>query len=257
VTVPRRPVASRLQAIADQLRANGSVTVAEVEERFGISPVTARRDLAELERRGVVRRTHGGAVLPAAPDLQRAEGPADGGEHLRRIAEIAVGLLGPRETVFLDSSAASEQIARRILDTGIAVTLLTNGVRVIDLVFSHAGPEVDLIGLGGSLSRATGSFVGPATVAAIAAHFADRLFLGVSGITPAGMLTERDPLEAEIKRAMLGQAAQTTLLLDPDTLTGHGLVGVAALGELAAAVCAGVAAVDLEPLRAAGVALHV
>src|SRR3954464_8882233 len=55
----------RRREITERLRANGAVTVAEVEERFGVSPMTARRDLAELERRGVVRRPHGGAVLPS------------------------------------------------------------------------------------------------------------------------------------------------------------------------------------------------
>ena len=55
---------TRRRAIAEALRSTGSVTVAEVEASFGVSPMTARRDLDELERRGVLRRTHGGAVLP-------------------------------------------------------------------------------------------------------------------------------------------------------------------------------------------------
>src|SRR3954453_4764481 len=55
---------ARRREIAERLRAHGAVTVAEVEERFGVAPMTARRDLAELERGGVVRPPHGGAVLP-------------------------------------------------------------------------------------------------------------------------------------------------------------------------------------------------
>ena len=56
---------ARRSAIADLLRDSGAVTVTEVESRFGVSPMTARRDLAELERQGIARRTHGGAVLPS------------------------------------------------------------------------------------------------------------------------------------------------------------------------------------------------
>src|SRR5918997_241616 len=56
---------SRRAAIAELLRSAGSVTVAQLEQRFGISPMTARRDLSDLERQGLARRTHGGAVLPA------------------------------------------------------------------------------------------------------------------------------------------------------------------------------------------------
>src|SRR4051812_16491109 len=97
---------ARRREIAERLRANGAVTVAEVEERFGVSPMTARRDLAELERRGVVRRTHGGAVLPtisAHEDsfARRLEVDAD---DKVRLAIVAVDLLTPRGAVLLDSS---------------------------------------------------------------------------------------------------------------------------------------------------------
>ena len=56
----------RRRSIADLLLATGAVTVSQVESRFGVSAMTARRDLGELERRGLARRTHGGAVLPTA-----------------------------------------------------------------------------------------------------------------------------------------------------------------------------------------------
>src|SRR3954470_17871465 len=94
---------TRRREIAERMRTTGAVTVAEVEERFGVSPMTARRDLAELERRGVVRRTHGGAVLPSISAhedsfARRLEVDAEEKVHL---AEAAVNLLTPRETIFL------------------------------------------------------------------------------------------------------------------------------------------------------------
>src|SRR5690242_11632147 len=55
---------TRRAVITEMLRDSGSVTVAELEERFGISAMTARRDLTDLVHRGIARRTHGGAVLP-------------------------------------------------------------------------------------------------------------------------------------------------------------------------------------------------
>src|SRR3954466_10053740 len=105
---------ARRREIAERLRNTGAVTVAEVEARFGVSAMTARRDLSELERRGVVRRTHGGAVLPTvsahedsfAPRLT-TQPPAK-----RRMAEAAVSRLSPRETVFLDSSTTAHFVAR-------------------------------------------------------------------------------------------------------------------------------------------------
>lgn len=251
---PRVLPASRQEAIADHLRTAGSVTIAEVEELFGVSPVTARRDLAELERRGVVRRTHGGAVLPAGPGAEIAAGSAPEPRAARALAQAAVATLIPGESVFLDSSAASFEVAREVLEAAMSLTVLTNSVRVMHLLLTN-GTDVELIGLGGTLRRQAGSFVGPATVRAVEEHFADRLFLGVAGVTAAGVLTEADPLEGEIKRAMIGQARTSALLLDPATLAGHGLIAVAEVAELTSVIAAGVADDALGPVRVPGVEL--
>src|SRR3954449_4771621 len=97
---------SRRREIAERLRATGAVTVADVEERFGVSPMTARRDLAELERRGVVRRTHGGAILAttSAREASFARRLVVAADQNVRFAGDAVVLVSPRETIFLDSS---------------------------------------------------------------------------------------------------------------------------------------------------------
>src|SRR5215217_8623846 len=95
----------RRRMISQLLRQYGSVSVSALESEFGISPMTARRDLDELERRGVARRTHGGAVLPGLSRhedsfLQRLEVAVEAKE---RLAEEAVKLIEPGEAVFVDS----------------------------------------------------------------------------------------------------------------------------------------------------------
>jgi DeoR/GlpR family transcriptional regulator of sugar metabolism len=97
---------ARRSAIADVLRDSGAITVTEVEHRFGVSPMTARRDLAELERTGIARRTHGGAVLPSisASEDSFARRVELATEAKAALAEAAVAMLSPRQTVFLDSS---------------------------------------------------------------------------------------------------------------------------------------------------------
>ena len=85
---------TRRREIAERMQATGAVSVAELEERFGISPMTARRDLAELERRGLVRRTHGGAVLPqvSAHEDSFARRLKDAAEEKTQLAAAAVAL---------------------------------------------------------------------------------------------------------------------------------------------------------------------
>src|SRR5206468_7175703 len=100
---------ARRSTIADLLRDRGAITVTEVEAQFGISPMTARRDLVELERQGLARRTHGGAVLPSisAQEDSFAARVEVATEAKAGLADEAVAMLSARETVFLDSSSTA------------------------------------------------------------------------------------------------------------------------------------------------------
>ena len=245
---------TRRREIADTLRSNGAVTVAELEARFGVSPMTARRDLDELERRGLVRRTHGGAVLPttSAHEDSFARRMKVETEAKLRLAEEAVAMLSPRETVFLDSSTTSYFVARLMIERGLAATVLTNSLPVMELIFSEGGPDVELIGIGGTLRRLTRSFVGPFAVRTVQGHFADRLFLSVKGLTETGTMTDADSLEAEVKRAMIPQAGESTLLVDRTKLLARGLSVVASVAELSGVIVHGVSTAETAPLLAAG-----
>jgi DeoR/GlpR family transcriptional regulator of sugar metabolism len=248
----------RRLAIVDMLRASGSVTVAELEGRFGVSSMTARRDLAELERQGAARRTHGGAVLPAISGHEDSFGQRveRATEAKAALAELAVRRVTAGEAIFLDSSSTTFFLARRILETGLAVTLLTNSLPIMDLVAAQAGPNVELIAIGGALRSLTQSFVGPQAVHAVQAHFADRLFLSCKGITPTGVLTDADPLEAELKRTMIEQAVSASVMLDASKLSVRGLNTIAPLTDLDEALTHGVAEAELAALRSAGVAVE-
>ena len=249
---------TRRQEIADALKNAGSITVAELETRFGISPMTARRDLDELARRGIVRRTHGGAVLPTTSGHEdsfarrlRAESEAK-----RRLANAAVEMLSPRETVFLDSSTTSYFVAKRLLEIGLGATVLTNSLPVMELLFNEGGPGVEIIGVGGSLRRLTRSFVGPFAVRTVEGHFADRLFLSCKGLTERGMLTDADVLEAEVKRAMIAQSGESILLVDRSKLLVRGLSLIAGVSELSGVIADGFSETEITPLQAAGASLQ-
>ena len=145
----------RRRLIAEQLKERGSVSVNAVGSRFGVSLMTARRDLAELERQGVARRTHGGAVLPGPSShedafAQRLEVSVEAKE---RLATAAVALIAPGEAVFVDSSSTSFFAARRLVRDNVRCTILTNSVPVVDLVCSADAPRIEVIGLCGALRR--------------------------------------------------------------------------------------------------------
>jgi DeoR/GlpR family transcriptional regulator of sugar metabolism len=249
---------SRRAAIADMLRASGAVSVAEVESRFGVSSMTARRDLAELARRGVAQRTHGGAVVPAisAHEDSFSKRLETATEAKTALADAAVALVSPRESVFLDSSSTSYFVARRILEAGIELTLLTNSLPVMQLVGAQAPSNVDLVAIGGSLRRLTLSFVGPYAVHTTEGYFADRAFLSVKALTATGILADADPLEAEVKRAMVAQAGEPVLLIDRSKLSARGLSAIGPVSDLSGVIAHGVRERELGVLSDAGVAVR-
>jgi DeoR/GlpR family transcriptional regulator of sugar metabolism len=223
------------------------VTVSQVETRFGVSAMTARRDLGELERRGLARRTHGGAVLPNAAghedSFDRRMNIATAPKRL--LARAALELLNPHETVFLDSSTSSYFVAREIVAAGIAATVLTNSLPIMALLASEAGPNLELIGIGGTLRALTRSFVGAVATRTVNEHYADRLFLSVKGVVDGDTLTDADSLEADVKRTMIAHARESVLLIDGSKLTERGLIAIAPLSAIAIALAA-----DIDPDQA-------
>jgi DeoR/GlpR family transcriptional regulator of sugar metabolism len=250
---------SRRGMIKAMLMETGAVTVSELLTRFGVSPMTARRDLDELERRGVARRTHGGAVLPSvvAPENSFTQRVAVATDAKIRLADAAFETLRGGETVFLDSSSTAYFLARRIAEDGLAVRVLTNSGPCLQMLSAREDPPLDLYAIGGMLRRLTGSYVGPSAVRMIREHFADKLFLSVTGIARNGMLTDADDLEAAVKRAMLEQAKQSVLLLDASKLTTYGRQSVAPLASVSLVIADGLSHEASERLRADGVTLRV
>jgi DeoR/GlpR family transcriptional regulator of sugar metabolism len=245
----------RQQRIALRVREAGSVTVAGLEKELGISAATARRDLALLERQGKVKRTHGGAVPPGLTQhedsFQQRLGEAV--EQKKRLARAAAALLEADETVFIDSSTTAYYAARRILAGTSGITCLTNLVPVMDL-FSTADPSrTSMVGLGGIFRALTLSFVGPCTIHTIESYLANRAFLSVKGITAEGYLTAINPLEAEVKKAMIRHAERPVLLVDGRKFEQRGFSVIAHVSEVSLVLTADASRAHVERLDSLGV----
>jgi DeoR/GlpR family transcriptional regulator of sugar metabolism len=245
---------ARRAAIVERLRTTGSVSVAELEEQFGVSSMTARRDLAGLERQGLVRRTHGGAVMPSisAHEDSFASRLAVAAEAKRALGAAAAAEVREGESLFLDSSTSAYHVARALVDRGVPVTVITNSLPVMELVATPPGRAVELVGVGGILRPLTRSFVGPFAVHTVLGHIADRLCFSVKGVTPDGALTDPDSLEAEVKRAMVAHSEHPILLLDESKLATHGRSVMGRLADVSTVLAHGLADDRVAELRAAG-----
>src|SRR4051812_10695106 len=135
---PSPPVVpeERRRLIVAMLGERGSVTVTAVERAFGISSMTARRDLAILANEGRLRRTHGGAVLPELAgheDSFRSRLEQET-EQKRRLGRAIAAGTEPSETIFVDSSTTSYFVVEELLQLGVSATLLTNSLPVMGLI---------------------------------------------------------------------------------------------------------------------------
>lgn len=245
----------RQQRIAALVRESRSVTVAALEEEFGISAATARRDLAVLERQGKVRRTHGGAVLPGLAQhedsFQQRLGEAV--EAKKRLARAASALLGAEESVFVDSSTTAYYAARRMLADAPNLACLTNLVPVMELFSGADTSGESMVGLGGIFRPLTLSFVGPCTIRMVESYRTDRAFFSVKGITAEGHLTEPNPMEAEVKRAMIRQSDSPVLLVDGRKFEQRGLSVIAHVSDVSLVITADARQPYVEALIDAGV----
>jgi DeoR/GlpR family transcriptional regulator of sugar metabolism len=250
--------AERRRLILELLREQGSVSVSAVEELFEVSPMTARRDLALLAENGHARRTHGGAMLPelAAHEDSFSNRLEQDIDAKRRLAKAVAATLEQDETVFVDSSSSAYYVVREILESGLRVTLLTNSVPVMAAVSGGDASEVELIGLGGSFRKLTRSFVGAQTVREIERYFVDRIVFSVKGIEREGDLTDPDPLEADVKRAMIARARTTMLVAVAHKFDERGLNVIVPASSVNVAYLADPPSGGVRALESAGVEIR-
>jgi len=247
----------RREIIPQQLARENVVRVADLSRQFGISEVSIRRDLACLERRGLLQRVHGGAVAVAiggsARELVSTPGP-----HLdekRRIGTAAAALVRPGERVIFDSGTTVLEVARSLgtdqAGTG-NLTAITSSLPIVQELGQR--PWVSLLLLGGIYLAEYRVVVGPQTVENLRGLHADKMFLGTDGLTLDHGLTTANVLEAEVDRAMVRAAAQIIVVADSSKIGCAGLTTIIPLTEIHVLVTdRGTPESFLEQLRSLGI----
>ncbi len=203
----------RQQVILARARADGRVEVLALAESLGVTPETVRRDLTALERLGVLRRVHGGALpverLEVEPSLATRRGHLT--DQKRRIAARAVQELPQEGTVLLDAGTTTQAIAE-VLPSDAVLTVVTNSIPAAAALQSHSG--IDLYLLGGRVRRRTGAAVGSWVSLCLAEVSVDVAFLGTNGFSVSRGMTTPDQAEAGAKRAMVAAARRAIVVAD-------------------------------------------
>ena len=209
----------RQSRIAELVAINGKVYVTQLVKLFDVTEATVRKDLNSLEQKGLLKRTHGGAISIRAPVEQEVETRI--ARHAVAKAEIAkacVDLMNPGEAIFLDCGTTVREIAKQLVASGKRVMVLTSAPVVAETIADVSW--ISHVMLGGVLRRLSGCLSGPLATEHLRNFAIHTAFIGVSGITEAGV-TAADVNEAQLKAAVIERARRVVVPLD------HSKVGVA------------------------------
>jgi DeoR family fructose operon transcriptional repressor len=223
----------RQQAMAQLVTERGRLSVTLLASEYDVTTETVRRDLSTLERMGLVRRVHGGAVPAhslAVLESGFVERDASNTNQKDDIARAAVDLLPPAgSTVLIDAGSTTSRLAS-LLPRDHRLTVVTHAVPVAARLAGNTQVELHL--LPGRVRTTTQAAVGPETVAALANLRVDAVFLGTNGITADHGLSTPDWDEAATKRAMVASARRSIVLADASKVGTESPHRFAALDEV-------------------------
>lgn len=229
------PGERRKLSILEDLATSRVVSVAQLSRKFGISAVSIRSDLENLEARGLLRRIRGGAVSVPQTILEWsfAEKMAMHREEKERIGRAAAALIHNGDVVIMDSGTTVVQVARHISQailTSGQLTVVTSSLPIARELGSWQG--VHLILLGGVYLPEQEVVVGPQSLANLTQLHANKMFLGAGGISLDGGPTTATVLDAEVDRASVGASDSVIAVVDSSKIGRKGLASVVPITDV-------------------------
>ncbi len=202
----------RFERIIAELRASSTVRISALADEFGVSTETARRDIDELSRRGLVERTYGGAAAraiarePAVNERYRLLV-----EERSRIGHRAAALVRPGEVLMIDSGSTTTHFARRLAVSAKNLTVVTNSVNVA--VALGQNPSLRVLLCPGDYNPREAGVYGLETAVFLRRYLVTKAFIGATGLTVDGPV-DMDSAACGVKRTMIERAERRFLLVD-------------------------------------------
>lgn len=221
----------RQQFIVDRARSTGRVDGAELAAELAVTAETIRRDLSVLERQGLLRRVHGGAIPVERLGFEPALAARDAvlTAEKDRIAKAALAELPAEGSVLLDAGSTTARFAE-VLPVDRPLTVLTNALPIAMSLAARS--NITVLFIGGRVRGRTLAAVDSWALDALGQSYVDVAFLATNGISVQRGLTTPDQAEAAVKRAMVGAARRTVLLADHTKVGSDHLARFAELGDV-------------------------
>ncbi len=206
------------------------VRVSELAAQLGVSSVTLRRDLRSLEDEGLIKRTHGGAVLLFEPG---EELPYELAREVRKeqkewIAQAASALVSHGDSIIVDAGTTTASFVRALRGKR-DLKIVTNSLWVVE---AAARENWTVLCPGGVVRNKSLAFVGPVAEKGLANLRVGTMFLAFNALCGDGWLYSLDSFSVSMKQAMLACASRVVALGDSSKIMREGLIRLAPLSAV-------------------------
>lgn len=242
----------RRNCIEELIKKEKELDVNSIKDRFGISSVTVRNDLIYLERKGVLKRLFGKAVLReddllSSFDLNEIRNL----DEKEKIGKYAVSLIKENESIMLYTGTTTLQIAR-YMDSSKNIIAVTNSIFIAYEL--RKSPNIKTVIIGGNFNPDTGATYGGQAIDQLNEYKIDKLFIAVDGIDAKMGITNDQPYETDINRAMISRANQVIVVADYSKIGTTHFVSMGNIEDVDILITDSKAPIDkIEEIRSRGV----
>lgn len=213
-------MSKRADQILEILTKETKIEVSLLAEKLGVSQVTVRKDLDDLENRGIVTREHGYALLRSIDDLNSRI--AYHYEEKKRIAKKAAEQISNGDTLMIESGSCCALLADALAENKKNLTIITNSAYIANYIRGKSNFQIIL--LGGIYQEDAQVMIGPMVRQCADNFCVDRFFIGTDGYSARTGFTNRDQMRAQAVRDMAHQVEQVIVLTESDKFSRHGIV---------------------------------
>jgi DeoR family transcriptional regulator of aga operon len=208
-----RNTLERRTKILALLETNGLVKVNELSKLFNVSDVTIRNDLAQIENKGFLIRTRGGAIKSqrAGIDFKLTEKAKKHSSEKQAIGKKAAELINDGDTIIIDSGTTTLELAKNLNEFENLI-VITNALNIASQLVNSE--KIKVIMLGGMIRQNSLSLIGPIAENNVKNYFCDKLFIGVDGIDSHYGITTPNAEEAHLNKMMIEISKEVIVLAD-------------------------------------------
>jgi len=225
-------VINRHSRLLELVNASGRIEVALLSQKLEVSQVTIRKDLEQLEKKGLLKREHGFAAIVSSDDISKRLDFNNEVKH--KIAVLAAKLVENGETVMIESGSCCALLAQELATNKRDVTIITNSAFIASYI--RECPQVKVVLLGGDYQMESQVVVGPITRKCVESFYVDKLFVGTDGFTEKAGFTGKNHMRCETVRAMAENAKKVIVLTESSKFSQQGVVAQFKANEISTLV---------------------